>query len=346
MTQLEKMVRIYNIDKPNSQGRMFDEQSGVLNWNDINNSSYYDFMKQLREKFWISSEVNVSGDYNDWKNKMTEEEKQMFKRGVGILASLDSVAEVFDLHASQYIKDPSIKALMAFISYNEVTHNESYSYVLSTIVPDSEAREVFEYPKTDSFMIKRNERIMEELNRFIQKPTVINFVKAQVANAMLEGVSFTNGFTPFYHLARNGKMFGMAEIIEYIQAEEQIHSMIQGTIVRDVLTQYPENNTEELTEWIYSFTKEIVLHEQEYCKDLYSDIDDIDLFEVVKFIEYRANIMLDNLGLSKIFDSKRNPMPWIDAFDPQNRNRKKEDFFEKREKNYGLTSGDNGWDDL
>lgn len=277
---------------------------------------------------------------------MSEKEKQVFRRGVGILASLDSVAEVYDYHVSQYIKDPSIKALMSMIAYNEITHNESYSYVLSSIVPDSEAREIFNYPKEDDFMIKRNEKIMNELNKFIDEPTIINFVKAQVANALLEGISFTNGFTPFYHFARNGKMFGMAEIIEYIQKEEQIHSMVQGTIVRDVLTQYPEYNTEELTEWIYDFVRDIVFHEQEYCKDLYKDTEDIDMYEVIKFIEYRANIMLDNLGLSKIFETKKNPMSWINAFDPQNRNRKKEDFFEKREKNYELTSGDNGWDDL
>lgn len=346
MTQLEKQVRIYNIDKANSNGKMFEEQSGILNWNDIYNNLYYDFMKQLREKFWIPSEVSIVKDVSDWKNKMSDKEKRVFKRGVGILASLDSVAEVYDYHVSQYIKDPSIKALMSMIAYNEITHNESYSYLLSSIVPDSEAREIFNYPKEDRFMIKRNERIMEELNRFIDNPTITNFVKAQVANAMLEGVSFTNGFTPFYHFARNGKMFGMAEIIEYIQAEEQIHSMVQGTIVRDVLTQYPEYNQEELVNWIYDFVKEIVVHEQEYCEDLYKDIEEIDMYEVMKFIEYRANIMLDNLGLSKIFDTKKNPMAWITAFDPENRNRKKEDFFEKREKNYELTSGDNGWDDL
>lgn len=344
--EISKQVRIYNIERPNTEKRMFDEQSGILNWNKINNSFYYDFMKQLREKFWIPSEVSIIKDYSDWQNKMSEEEKTTFKRGVGILASLDSVAEVFDYHASQYIKDPSIKALMSMIAYNEITHNESYSYVLSSIVPDEVADEVFNYPKEDPFMIKRNEKIMEVLNKFINEPTVVNFVKAEVANALLEGISFTNGFTPFYHFARNGKMFGMAEIIEYIQAEEQIHSMVQGTIVRDILTQYPEYNTEELSQWIYDFTKEIVLHEQEYCKDLYKDTRDIDMYEVIKFIEYRANIMLDNLGLTKIFDTKKNPMAWIDAFDPENRNRKKEDFFEKREKNYGLTSGDNGWDDL
>lgn len=344
--KLEKQVRIYNIDKPNSNGKMFEEQSGILNWNDLYNNSYYDFMKQLRSVFWIPSEISIAKDVTDWNNKMSEVEKQVFRRGVGILASLDSVAEVYDYHVSQYIKDPSIKALMSMIAYNEITHNESYSYLLSSIVPDSEAREIFNYPKKDEFMIKRNKRIMDELNRFIDEPTIPNFVKAQVANAMLEGVSFTNGFTPFYYFARNGKMFGMAEIIEYIQKEEQIHSMVQGTIVRDVLTQYPEHNTPELIEWIYDFVKEIVEHEQEYCKDLYKDIEDIDMYEVMKFIEYRANIMLDNLGLSKIFETKKNPMAWITAFDPENRNRKKEDFFEKREKNYELTSGDNGWDDL
>lgn len=343
--ELKKQVRIYDINSNNTESKMFEQQSGILNWNDIQNSEYYDFMKQLREKFWIPSEVSIAQDYRDWQNKMSDEEKTMFKRGVGILASLDSVAEVYDALASQYIKDPSIKALMSMIAYNEITHNESYSYVLSSIVPDYEADEVFNYPKNDKYMINRNERIMEQLNNFANKPTIDNFVKAQVANAVLEGVSFTNGFTPFYHLNRNGKMFGMGEIIEYIQAEEQIHTMVQGTIVRDVLTQYPDYNTEELTEWIYDFVREIVEHEQEYCKSLYAEIESIDMYEVLGYVEYKGNMILDNLGLTKIFKTKKNPMPWINAFDPQNRNRKKDDFFEKREKNYDLFS-DNDWDDL
>jgi ribonucleoside-diphosphate reductase beta chain len=58
-------------------------------------------------------------------------------------------------------------------------------------------------------------------------------------------------------------------------------------------------------------------------------------------------LILDNLGLDKIFSVKKNPMPWITAFDPDNLNNTKTDFFEGKDTNYTKTSEEaNDWDEL
>ncbi|PEN61652.1 ribonucleotide-diphosphate reductase subunit beta [Bacillus wiedmannii] len=345
--QLTKQVRVFNENLDNSAPRIFDEVSGIVYWDKISNQTYYEIYKDMREKFWIPDEVSMAQDVLQWNSTMSEDEKELFKNGIGVLAVLDSVATYFDKVASDYIRDSAVKANMAFIAAMETIHNESYTYTLASLVPKEVAEQVFEKPKTNEFVVRRNRLMMDLFDEFIQTRTIESFVKGLVAMSGLEGLCFVNGFTPFYHFNRNNKMFGTGTIIQYIQRDEVKHSYFQTVLVRDILTQYPELNTEEFAEFVYDFFRELVELEKEFCEDLYKNSPDVDIEEVQHYVEFRANLLLDNLGLDKIFDTKKNPMPWINAYDPDTLNNVKRDFFEDKEVNYVKTSEEtNDWDDL
>lgn len=345
--EITKNVRVLDIDRDNKAPRIFDPVSGILFWDDITNQAYYDLIKEMREVFWIPDEVSMSQDKLHWNSHMSEDDKELFKDGIGILASLDSVATYFDKIAADYIEDSSIKANMAFIAAMETIHNESYTYTLSSISTKSEAKEVFERPKNNPFMIERNKVMMDLFDQFLKERTIETFLKALVAMAGLEGLCFVNGFTPFYYFNRENKMFGTGTIIQYIQRDEVKHSYFQTLLVRDIMTQYPEHNTEEFSLFVYDFFKTLVELEQRFCEEMYRNHPDIDIEEIRQYVGYRANLILDNLGLDKIFPAKTNPMQWITAFDPDNMNNTKTDFFEDKEKNYSSTSETaNGWDEL
>lgn len=345
---LTKQIRIYNEGLNNTAPKLFDEVSGILYWDEINNQVYYELYKEMRNNFWVPDEISMAQDILQWNNgTMTEENKELYKDGIGILASLDSIATYFDKIASDYIRDSAVKANMAFIASMETIHNESYTYTLGSLVTKDVASEVFTRPKKNPFMVRRNRIMMDIFDDFLEKRTINTFVRALITMAGLEGLCFVNGFTPFYHLNRNKKMFGTGTIIQYIQRDEVKHSYFQSVLVRDILTQYPEYNTEEVAEFAYNFFTELVELEKEFCEDLYKNTSDIDLYEVKQYVEFRANLILDNLGLDKIFETKKNPMPWINAYDPDNLNSVKRDFFEDKEINYSLTNEETSdWDDL
>lgn len=345
--ELTKIVRVFDEKLNNSAPRMFDEVSGILFWDDISNQVYYDVYKTMRDNFWVPDDVSMNQDIVHWNTIMSDEEKELYKNGISVLAVLDSIATFFDKIASDYIRDSAIKAVMAWIASQETIHNESYTYVFSSLLPKDESLEVFERPKKNEFVIRRNKMMMELFDNFLKERTIENFVKAIVGMSGLEGLCFINGFTPFYHFNRNNKMFGTGTIIQYIQRDEVQHSYFQTVLVRDILTQYPEYNTEEFGMFVYNFFDKLVKLEKEFCEDLYKDTPDIDIEEVKEYIEFRANLLLDNLGLDKIFPPKKNPMPWITAFDPDNLNNTKRDFFEDKEINYVKpTESVNGWDEL
>lgn len=102
---------------------------------------------------------------------------------------------------------------------------------------------------------------------------------------------------------------------------------------------------ENFVDWVYSFFAEVVKTEKELSKSLYREAKLIDLEELNGYIEWRANLLLQNLGLEKVFLQKTNPMLWINAYDPENINNTKTDFFEKRVTNYSKATEDkNEWD--
>lgn len=345
---LTKRIRLLHEDLPNRANRMFDPTSGILFWDDITSPKYYKLYKEMRKKFWVPEETSMSGDYKCWYDgRMSELDKELFQKAIGVLASLDSIASDYDKTVSYYLRDSAINACETFIGAIETIHNESYTYIESSLMEKSKSLETFEIPKTDPYIVKRNSIIMDQFDNFIQNPTVETFVKGQVSMSGLEGLAFTNGFTPFYFFNNQQKMFGSGTIIQQINRDETMHSQFQAMTVRDAASQYPEVNSIGLSEWIYDFFNELVKNEKSYCDVLYVNHPEIDVFRVKQYIEYRANIILDNLGLDKIFTPKKNPMKWIKAFDPDNMNNLKTDFFEDKEANYQRVEDDDaGWNDL
>lgn len=341
---MEKHIRLFDGGKPNLGKTILDEHSGILYW-DEQADAYYNVWKEMTGNFWVANEVTLKQDVVDWVSKMTDEEKEFFKRGISQLVVLDSVATVADGLFSAYIKNPAIKAIMAYIASQESIHNESYTYMATSFMTKEEAQEVFERPKKDKQIVEANNLILEQFENFVKDPTPETLLKGLVAMAMLEGIRFTNGFTPFYLLARNNRMVNSSSIISFIQRDELQHSYFQTLVARQIVSEFPELNTDETNQWIYDSFKTVVQKEKELCKSMYEDgFLGIDIIELEMYIEWRANLVLKNLGMTEIFDTKSNPMRWIKSFDSESTNSQKNDFFEKRVTTYSKVTDQ--FDDL
>lgn len=349
--KLQQHIRLFNKDAANTNASIFGEHSGLLYW-DEQDPVWYDVYSELKQNFWISQEITLGSDSRDWRSNMSDEEKTLYKRAISQLVLLDSVATAIDGEFAAYIKNPAVKATMSYIASQEAIHNESYTYIATTFMTKEEATEVFEIPKTDSLILGASELILNEFEKFLTIPTKRTMVRALVAMAALEGIRFTNGFTPFYLMNRNKKMMGTGQIISLINRDEIQHSYFQTLVVRQIMGELvsegmtPKEEA-EIANWIYDFFKKVVDAEKELSADLYNGYAGVDLDELNGYIEWRANLLLQNFGLEKIFNCKTNPMTWINAYDPVFINNSKTDFFEKRPVNYSkVTEDKNDWDSL
>ncbi len=332
---------------PNKSTGIFNgKSSGILNWNDIAYPHWHKMYKRLLGNYWQADEINMSNDVKQFAS-LTKEEREAYLKIIGLLATLDGPQTRTALLLSLYATDSSVQSILAVIAQQEAVHNESYSYVLSSVVSLDEQNRSFDFGRTDETLIKRNKNIEKYYNEFVENPTLENIVKTLVYTTLLEGLFFYSGFAFFYNLARHNKMVGTSTMISYINRDELEHGRFISELFRAALAENPQVHTDELIGWTYEQYKASVELEIEWSHHVLGDIDGIDIEEMQGYIKYRANKMLRQLGLQEIYpEYVENPMKWIRVY-ADNIDGTKTDFFEQKSRQYVKVNAiDNGFDDL
>ncbi|WP_422124436.1 ribonucleotide-diphosphate reductase subunit beta [Planococcus sp. X10-3] len=339
-------IKLLNPEHPNkSTGILNGKSSGLLNWNDIAYPQMYDLYQTLLSNFWKAQEINMQDDIKQW-DHLTDTERDVFLRINTQLASLDSLQTPTMTMAMDYVTDSSFKAIFAVIAQQEAVHNESYSYILSSLVSVAEQNARFDQAKSDPVVRKRNEGILDAYEEFRQNPTPQTLFQLGINSINLEGIYFYAGFAFFYHLARQQKMLKTSTMISYIQRDEMQHAYFIGQFVRILLTENPELNNEENIDYIYKTVEGAVQLEKEWAEYILRDIEGLDLDEFGDYVEYLANKRLRQLGMKNLYEERSNPMPWIQVFGDDMMNGTKSDFFEQKSRTYSKVSQSNGFDEL
>ncbi|MBU8877969.1 ribonucleotide-diphosphate reductase subunit beta [Bacillus sp. FJAT-29790] len=345
--ELLKKRQIMNNTAPNRSTAIVNgECSNILNWDDVRFSWAYPKYKKMLANFWTPFEINMSQDMKQFP-QLTEDEQDAFLKIIGLLALLDSIQTDYAGKVADYLTDSSLSALMIILAQQEVIHNHSYSYVLSSLVPKQKQDEVFEFWRTEPILVKRNEFVTNGYRDFAENPTPGNLLKSIVYDVVLEGLFFYSGFAFFYHLARNQKMVSSSTMINYINRDEQIHVDLFIKIFKEILNENPALNTNELSEFVKATFKKAAELEIEWARFVIGNkIEGILLSDVEAYIKFYANVRANQLGFERPFEGYRtNPLRWIVAYEEVDFG--KSDFFEQKSRQYTkVNQVDNGFDEL
>jgi ribonucleoside-diphosphate reductase beta chain len=342
-----KKRKLYDVSSPNkSTGIINGESSNVLNWDDVRYSWAYPKYKKMLGNFWTPFEINMAKDIKCMENEMTNPEKETFKMIIGLLAFLDSIQTDYAGKVADYLTDSSVNALMIILAQQEVVHNHSYSYVLSSLVNKKEQDEIFNYWKTDDVLRRRNDWLAEGYQEFVGNPTPETLLKSIVYDVILEGLFFYSGFAFFYNLARNQKMVNTSTMINYINRDEQLHVGLFVNIFNSILDENPELRTPELNEFVLSSFRTASELEINWGQKIVGNkFDGIDMDDLEAYIKFMANTRCNALiGERPFIGYRSNPLRWIVAY--QEVDNGKTDFFEQKSRQYTKTSDSNGFDEL
>ncbi|EWG11435.1 ribonucleotide-diphosphate reductase subunit beta [Cytobacillus firmus] len=337
---------IINQSAPNKSTSIINgECSNILNWDDVRFSWAYPKYKKMLANFWTPFEINMSQDIKQFP-ELTKSEQEAFLKIIGLLALLDSIQTDYAGKVADYITDSSLSALMIILAQQEVIHNHSYSYVLSSLVPKQKQDEVFEFWRTEPILAERNEFVVNGYKDFAENPGAENLLKSIVFDVVLEGLFFYSGFAFFYHLARNQKMVATSTMINYINRDEQIHVDLFVKIFKEILKENPELNTNDLSEFVRETFKRAAELEIEWAREVIgSKTEGILLSDVEAYIKFYANVRCNQLGYERPFEGYRtNPLRWIVAYEEVDHG--KSDFFEQKSRQYTKVQIDNGFDEL
>ncbi|WP_391119120.1 ribonucleotide-diphosphate reductase subunit beta [Psychrobacillus sp. L3] len=344
--QLEKR-KLMDKEAPNrSTGIVNGQSSNILNWDDVQFSWAYPKYKKMLGNFWTPFEINMSNDIKQF-SQLNVAERDAFLKIIGLLALLDSVQTDFAGKVADFLTDSSLNALMIILAQQEVIHNHSYSYVLSSIVSKDEQNHVFDFWRTEPVLQKRNDFVLNGYEEFAEQPNVDSMLRSIVYDVILEGLFFYSGFAFFYHLARHQKMVGTSTMINYINRDEQLHVDLFVKIYQELLAEYPVFDTPERAVEVESIFREAAQLEVDWAREIIGDkIDGLDVEDVEAYIYFYANVRCSQLGYDRPFpEYRKNPLKWIKAYEEVDLG--KTDFFEQKSRQYvKVNVQDNGFDDL
>lgn len=314
----------------------------TTNLNDFNNIKYSwvsNWYRQAMNNFWIPEEVNLGQDTKDYP-KLSAEERAAYDKILSFLVFLDSIQTANLPRLSDYITANEVNLCLAIQTYQEAVHSQSYSYMLDTICPLEKRDEILYLWRTDSYLLERNTYIGSLYNHFLESPSEDNFMRVLVANYALEGVYFYSGFLFFYNLARNGRMPGSAQVIRYINRDENTHLWLFREIIRELRVERPHLFTPDR---LISWREVIIQAVRQECSWTYHclgrDIPGLNLDDVCSYIQWLGNERLSQLGLDIDPDwpsSEPSGMSWVSSY--SNANMIKTDFFEGRSTSYAKAS--------
>jgi len=313
MCKLIEQKRLFNPDAKGVETMFGGETSGLLNLSHIP-KEYEIFHKLVDTAYsnnWLPQKVNMAGDVSDYKNKLTEDEREAFDTLISFLAFLDSLQTNNLPNIFRYITNPHVVYFGARQAWDEAVHSKSYGWVLSSIMSKEDAARLYNKWKENKLLLERNKFIADIYQEFVDTPSELTFFKTVVANYILEGLYFYNAFQFFHNLASRGKMTATDTQISYIQRDELIHCSGFENIINILFKENPdfskyrsviEDMFKTAAEWEVKFGLETIgnkvlgMSEQSLTDNIY----------------YLGNKRLKAVGCNQIFPKVQNPFAHLD----------------------------------
>lgn len=264
----------------------------AINWNQIEDMVDKLTWEKLTEQFWLDTRIPLSNDLDDWR-KLSPVEKDMVGKvfgGLTLLDTLQSEDAIERLRLSTRTQHE--EAVLNNIQFMESVHAKSYSSIFSTLNTKAEIEEIFAWTNTNKVLQYKAQKI----NQAYQEGTDL---QAKAASVLLESFLFYSGFfAPLYYLGNN-KLANVAEIIKLIIRDESVHGTYIGYKFQLGYDKLPEDEQEQLRQWVYELTFDLYQNESKFSQMIY---DEIGWTEKVKtFVRYNANKALQNLGFDPLF---------------------------------------------
>ncbi|MDJ0845488.1 ribonucleotide-diphosphate reductase subunit beta [Crocosphaera sp.] len=323
----------------------FGNTTNLMQLNDVRYTWAVGLYQQMRENFWIPQRLDITQDVTDYAN-LTDDERYAYDGILSYLTFLDSVQTCNIPHLKGSITAPEISLCMAEQISQEGMHNQSYQYLIETIIPPERRTQVYDFWRTDKVLKDRCEFIAKLYQKYIDDATPENYFIALMADFLLEGLYFYNGFIYFYNLASRMLMPGSADIFKMINRDELSHVRLYQKLIPEARKVFPHS-----VEQIYEMFDMAVNYECRWTNHIVgNNILGITESSTEKYTKYLANIRLRSIGLEPLYpEPKYNKSPYthLERFsDTKKEAHTKANFFEATVTSYVMSSGVTGWDEI
>lgn len=346
-----KLINVNQIFNPNGLDDVshrdiwFGNTTNLMNLNNVRYEWAIGLWRQMRENFWVAEKLDITQDVNDYGN-LTTAERRAFDGILSYLTFLDSIQVMNLPNIKRPITAPELHMTFSEQQSQEALHNQSYQYMIETIIPGDRRNQVYDFWRTDKILKDRCEFIAKLYQTYIDDPTEENYFTALVSDYLLEGIYFYNGFIFYYNLASRQLMPGSADIFKMINRDELSHVRLFQKLLPEAMKVFPHS-----VDRIYEMVDQAVNHEIAWTNHiLNNEILGITETSTDQYTKYLGNTRLRAIGLEPLYTDeqyKKSPYRHLERLsDTKKDGNTKANFFESGVTSYVMSSGIDGWDEF
>ena len=302
----------------------------------------HDFWLKQHQAHWLSTEVPMMSDINDWKQNLTETEKNIIGSILKGFAQTETVVNDYwsSLVTKWFRKPEIIKMAVTFGSF-ETIHAEAYSLLNEELGLDN-----FSEFLEDETTMAKIQNLMNVRDSHEGEPDWHERAKSlAIFSAFTEGVNLFSSFAVLLSFKLKNQLKGVGQIVEWSIRDESLHSEAGCWLFKQLINEKPELNTPELEQAIKEAALLSLKLELDFIDKVYEmgDLEGCSKYDLTSFIKYRVNTKMGDLGYGPIVNGidqaaiKR--MKWFDSLSA---GKQHTDFFANRVTNY--SKGVQNWD--
>lgn len=301
----------------------------------------YEAWLKHEQSHWLHTEVPMIEDMQDWKKKLSKEEKHFLTQIFRFFTQGDiDVAGGYVNNYLPYFKQPEIRMMLLGFAAREALHVAAYSHLIETLgLPETTYNEFMEYAE----MKEKHDYVMDLSSRNDTLESTATHIA--VFSAFTEGMQLFSSFIMLLNFPRHGKMKGMGQIVTWSIVDETQHTESMIKLFKTYIEENREIWNDDLKSKIYTIAERMVELEDKFIDLAFSTgaMEDLSSEDVKKYIRYIADRRLISMGLKGIFKVKRNPLPWVEEMinAPTHTN-----FFENRATDYAKGALSGSWGDV
>jgi ribonucleoside-diphosphate reductase beta chain len=295
-----------------------------------------------QQAHWLPSEVPMMSDVNDWKQNLSETEKNLIGSILKGFAQTETVVnDYWSNLVTQWFRKPEIiKMAVTFASF-ETIHAEAYSLLNEELGLDNFS----EFLEDEATMAKIQSLMDVRDSHNGEIDWSARAKSLAIFSAFTEGVNLFSSFAILLSFKLRNLLKGVGQIVEWSIRDESLHSEAGCWLFRQLMVEKPELNTPELRKSIEEAALLSLKLELDFIDKVYEmgDLEGCSKYDLVSFIKYRVNTKMQDLGYGPIVngidDASIKRMKWFDSLSA---GKQHSDFFAVRVTNY--SKGAQNWD--
>jgi ribonucleoside-diphosphate reductase beta chain len=294
-----------------------------------------DYIRAIWEGFWTPDEFKFIGDVADFKNSLSEQERDVLTRTLSAIGQIEIAVKTFWARLGDNLPHPSIQDLGFAMSNSEVIHNKAYEKLLEVL----KMEDIFEKNLNEpvvagrvNYLKKYNERRFED----DRKQYIYSII---LFTLFVENVSLFSQFYIIMHMNRkNGYMKDTAQQVQYTRNEELLHANVGIKVIQTLREEYPELFDAEMEDLIMHQCFGALIAEEKVLSWIlqgYSEGDTLSEEVVLEFLKKRMADSLKECGFETLpFSLNKELLAKSYWFDEALHGDTMTDFFNKRPVDY------------